>query len=125
MKKSKKDTKKTTRYNGYNVFGERCIAKTVTLQKDTALKQYLDMLDDIDSHPGEIIEYTFYLSKDITKEDADAIYAQIERISALRAMMTQRKFVQASVRLSPDFPKFAAQSKQVPLKRLIHLFNKL
>ena len=108
MKKNKKNTKKNSRYNGYNVFGERCIAKTVTLQKKTALKQYIDMLDDIDSHPDEIIEYTFYLSKDITKEESNAIYAQIEKISALRAMKAQRKFVQASVRLSPDFPKFAA-----------------
>lgn len=104
MKKNKRNTKKTTRYNGRNVFGERCVAKTVTLQKDTALKQYLDMLDDIDSHPNEIIEYTIYLSKDITKEEADAIYAQIERITSLRAMMTHREFVQ----LSAVLPEFVA-----------------
>ena len=108
MKKNKKNAKRNSRCNGYNVFGERCIAKTVTLQKETALKQYIDMLDDIDSHPGEIIEYTFYLSKDITKEESDEIYAQIERINALHAMKTKREFVQASMRLSPDFPKFAA-----------------
>ena len=89
MKKYKKNTKKA-RYNGYNVFGDRCIAKFVTLEKDTAIKQYLDILDDIDAHASENLEYTFTLSKDFSEEESKALYRDIDRITALRAMMKKK-----------------------------------
>ena len=51
MKKNKsKKNHKVNRYNGRNVYGQRCIAKTVTLEKETALEQYLDILDDVEAH---------------------------------------------------------------------------
>lgn len=60
MKKNKsKKNHKVNRYNGRNVYGQRCIAKTVTLEKETALEQYLDILDDVEAHKrkGETLEY--------------------------------------------------------------------
>ena len=58
MKKNKKNTKKA-RYNGRNAFGQRCIAKFVVLEKETAMQQFLEALADIDAHEGQRIEYTF------------------------------------------------------------------
>ena len=44
----KKKIKKNSRYNGRNVFGERCIAKFVTLEKATATEQYIEILEDLE-----------------------------------------------------------------------------
>jgi len=90
MKKTTRKQRKSPRYNGYNVFGERCIAKFVTLEKDTAIKQYLDILDDIDNHAGENLEYTFTLSKDFSEAESKALYRDIDRITALRATMKKK-----------------------------------
>ena len=41
MKKNKKKTE-NIRYNGRNAFGERCIAKFLVLEKETAMQQFLE-----------------------------------------------------------------------------------
>ncbi len=84
MKKNKKNTKKA-RYNGRNAFGQRCIAKFVVLEKETAMQQFLEALADIDAHEGQRIEYTFAIGKDFTREEADAFWVQMDRITAFRA----------------------------------------
>ena len=92
MKKNKKNTKKATRYNGYNAFGDRCIAKTAVLKKETALVQYLEALADIDTHDGERIEYTFALGKDFTREEAEAFWGQMKKIAEFRAKAQSKPF---------------------------------
>ena len=42
---------------GKNVFGEICVTKFLKLDKETALEQYVEMMNDITSHHGKI-EYT-------------------------------------------------------------------
>ena len=44
MKKQNKKNNRAAR----NVFGQKCIAKEVTLNKENALKQYLEVLNDIE-----------------------------------------------------------------------------
>ena len=75
MKKNKKKTE-NIRYNGRNAFGERCIAKFLVLEKETAMQQFLEALADIDAHKGKRIEYTFQLGKTFTHEEADAFRLQ-------------------------------------------------
>ena len=41
MKKSANKSTKKNIYNGRNIYGQRCIAKFVKLEKETALDQYL------------------------------------------------------------------------------------
>ena len=41
MKKAKNNSQKTNRYNGYNAFGLRCEVKTVKLNRENALEQWL------------------------------------------------------------------------------------
>ena len=48
--------KKTSRYNGRNIYGQSCISKFVILRKETAMKQYFDALEDIEAHKGERVE---------------------------------------------------------------------
>ena len=89
--------KNTSRYNGRNVFGERCIAKFATLEKGTALKQFMEILDDLDAHAGMCIEYTFNLSKDFSPEEAAELHAQLDRVSALHAMSKNREFIRQDI----------------------------
>ena len=42
---------------GKNVFGEICVTKFLKLDRETALEQYVEMMNDITSHHGKI-EYT-------------------------------------------------------------------
>lgn len=42
---------------GRNVFGEICVEKFLKLDRETALEQYVEMMNDITSH-HEKIEYT-------------------------------------------------------------------
>ena len=60
--------KKTSRYNGRNIYGQSCISKFVILRKETAMKQYFDALEDIEAHKGERVEYTFVLAADVPRE---------------------------------------------------------
>lgn len=100
MKKNKsKKNRKVNRYNGRNVHGQRCIAKTVTLKKETALEQYLDILDDVEAHKhkGETLEYTVF-SPGFTKEEIEELHGAIERVMAFRAMMNKTNFLTAELK---------------------------
>jgi hypothetical protein len=41
------------KFSGRNVFGQRCIAKFVKLEKETAVEQYLAILADIENANGK------------------------------------------------------------------------
>ena len=84
--------KNTSRYNGRNVFGERCIAKFAT-----ALKQFMEILDDLDAHAGMCIEYTFNFSNDFSPEEAAELHAQLDRVYALHAMSKNREFIRQDI----------------------------
>ena len=106
MKKKSKKSNKGSHYNGRNVFGERCIAKFVTLEKATAVEQYLEILADIDNHPGDIIEYTFTLSKDFSHSEAEALYKWIDKVSAFHAMAQKKNFTRMDIRCAGPIPSF-------------------
>lgn len=85
------------KFNGRNVFGQRCIAKFVKLEKETAVEQYLTILADIENANGKKIEYTVDGSC-FTKEEANKFYDQIARMIALRAFLKNTGFA------TVDFP---------------------
>ena len=85
------------KFNGRNVFGQRCIAKFVKLEKETAAEQYLAILADIENANGKKIEYTVDGSC-FTKEEANKFYDQIARMIALRASLKNTGFA------TVDFP---------------------
>lgn len=85
--------KKTSRYNGRNIYGQSCISKFVILRKETAMKQYFDALEDIEAHKGERVEYTFVLAADVPPREAEMLYQQMDKIAALRAGEQGKKFV--------------------------------
>ena len=70
MKKTKKNMKKNS-YIGKNVYGQSCIIKEVTLEREPALAQYLEIMADIENHKkaNQNIEYSIAFSKDIPKAD--------------------------------------------------------
>ena len=83
MKKNTKKNARKNNYNGRNVYGQRCIAKSVKLEKETAVEQYLAILADLEAHYGEPIEYTIDASC-FNDEEAVAFYKKMTRIMALR-----------------------------------------
>lgn len=46
MKKQNKKNIKMSR----NIYGQRCISKVVVLKKETAIDQYVEILNDIEQH---------------------------------------------------------------------------
>ena len=102
----KKKIKKNSRYNGRNVFGERCIAKFVTLEKATATEQYIEILEDIYNHPGDIIEYTFTLSNDFSPSESEELYRWIDKVSALYAMAKKKDFCRLDAHFTSPSPAF-------------------
>lgn len=82
MKKQNKKNTKKNRYNGTNIFGERCHARTIKLLKETALEQVLDTLDKVDSFNGKI-EYTFDWSA-MSSDEAWEVQRKLNRIVAFR-----------------------------------------
>ena len=106
MKKKSKKSNKGSHYNGRNVFGERCIAKCVTLEKDTAVEQYLEILADMDKHHGENIEYTILISKDFSHSEAEALYKWIDKVSAFHAMAQKKNFTRMDIRCAGPIPSF-------------------
>ena len=85
----KKNTKNRTdsRYNGRNIYGERCIAKAVILYKETAMKQCFEALEDIAAHKGERIEYTFVLAPDFSPREAEMLFAYMKRQADCEAII--------------------------------------
>ena len=82
----KNNSKKTPKY-GRNIYGETCIVKEVTIQKETAFEQYMEIIKDVEAHEakGIRIEYTVFHSKDLTTEEAKALNKKVANIAALRA----------------------------------------
>ena len=106
MKKKSKKSNKKSHYNGRNVFGERCIAKFVTLEKATATEQYIEILEDIYNHPGDIIEYTFTLSNDFSPSEAEKLYRWIDKVSALYATAKKKDFCRLDAHFTSHSPTF-------------------
>ena len=93
----KNNSKKTPKY-GFNVYGERCIVKEVTIQKETANEQCIAIVDDICAHErrGVKLEYTVYYSKELTPKEAEAICDRMKLFLDLRNQMGGRVFNKAS-----------------------------
>ena len=93
----KNNSKKSPKY-GLNVYGERCIVKEITIQKDTANEQCIAIVDDIYAHErrGVKLEYTVYYSKELTLKEAEAIAARMKFFLDLRTQMGGRFFNKAS-----------------------------
>ena len=82
----KKQNKKNNR-TGHNIFGQKCIAKEVTLNKETALEQYLEVLNDIEQHRqlGINIEYDVKLPKDVfSRDEIDEMNRKMSNLMMLR-----------------------------------------
>ena len=99
VKNGKKNTRKNNNYNGKNVYGQPCVAKFVKLEKETALDQYLAILDDIENANGKAIEYTVD-SSCFSREEAEEFGKKVERIMALRARLRGVGFVTGDFQIS-------------------------
>ena len=106
MKKKMNKNNKKSRYNGRNAFGERCIEKVVTLEKDTAVEQYLEILADMDKHHGENIEYTILISKDFCQSEADELCKWIQKVAAFRALAQKKSFLRMDIGCAGPLPTF-------------------
>lgn len=84
MKKNKKNAKKNNRYNGRNIFGQRCVAKTLKLNKENALDQCIQMLNEVMTS-DVVIEYTLDWSA-FTPEEAHEVQEKLNRYCALRRL---------------------------------------
>lgn len=95
MKKTKKNMKKNS-YIGKNVYGQSCIIKEVTLERETALAQYLEIMTDIENHKkaNQNIEYSIAFSKDMSKQEIDKFYDDLKKMMTLRCQMNNTKFVE-------------------------------
>ena len=103
MKKQNKKTMKNTR-TARNVYGQKCIAKEVILNKETALDQYMEVLKDIERHKmmNINIEYDVKMPKDVFSEEEIAeLNRKISKLTMLRSGMLNLPFNQMSV---PGFP---------------------
>lgn len=83
----KKSARKNNRYNGNNVFGQRCVVKTVKLVKEAALEQLLKIAQEVElaQTEGKRLEYTVDWT-DMTEAEAMAVCEKIARLMGLRAM---------------------------------------
>ena len=71
---------------GRNIFGQKCIAKEVTLNKENALEQFLEVLNDIEQHRqmGINVEYDVKMPKDVFSQDE---IAEVNRIMSNLMML--------------------------------------
>lgn len=53
---------------GFNVHGEPCIERIVTLEKETAIQQYMEIVETL-KNTAKVIEYTL-LYNNFTEEEA-------------------------------------------------------
>ena len=87
----KKQNKKNN-HAGRNIFGQKCITKEVILNKENALEQYLEVLNDIEQHRqlGINIEYDVKLPKDVFSQDEiDEMNRKMSNLMMLRYGMAQ------------------------------------
>ena len=101
-KQNNKHVRKDSIYNGRNIYGERCIAKFVKLEKETAVDQYLAILADLEANHGQTIEYTIDCSC-FTREEGIAFNDRMTKICELRTRMRGLPFATGNVTL----PRFA------------------
>ncbi len=87
MKKNKRTAKKHNRYNGYNVYGQRCEVRTVKLNQETALEQCLDVFRKVEiaQANGRRLEYTLDWSG-MDREEAERVARKLDAIAKLRNM---------------------------------------
>lgn len=83
MKKQNKKNRKNN-YNGRNIFGERCIAKTLKLEKETAFEQCVQVLKEVMTSEVRI-EYTLDWTA-MTEDEAMAVQDKLNRLMELRGM---------------------------------------
>ena len=83
MKKQNKKNRKNN-YNGRNIFGERCVARTLKLEKETAFEQCVQMLKEVMTSEVRI-EYTLDWTA-MTEDEAIAIQDKLNRLLELRGM---------------------------------------
>lgn len=75
---------------GKNIFGETCTEKYLKLNKETAVQQYREMMNDIVSHGGKI-EYTLD-SSCFTPAEAEEFFKIAECINIMYATMTNSDY---------------------------------
>lgn len=83
MKKQNKKNRKNN-YNGRNIFGERCIAKTLKLEKETAFEQCVQVLKEVMTSEVRI-EYTLDWTA-MTEDEAMAVQDKLNRLMELCGM---------------------------------------
>ena len=99
----KKQNKKNTR-TARNIYGQKCIAKEVILNKETALEQYIEVLNDIEQHRqmGINIEYDVKMPKDVfSNEEIAELNRKISKLTMLRSGMLNIPFNQM---YAPAYP---------------------
>lgn len=94
----KKNMKKSNRI-GRNIYGQKCIAKEVTLNKETAVEQYIEVLNDIELHrqKGINIGYDVKMPKDVfAQEEIVAMNRKMSNLMMLRYGMNPMSIRQAT-----------------------------
>ena len=83
--KNRKNANKGNRYNGYNVFRERCEMRTVKINPENALKQCLEIFEKVEiaQAAGRKLEYTLDWSA-VPKEETRRIIGILERYVKMR-----------------------------------------
>ena len=88
-KKNNKKSQKNTRM-GRNIYGQRCITKEVTLTKENAIDQYIEILDDIERHRklNINIEYDVITPDDVfSEEEIEELSRKMEILTMLHSGM--------------------------------------
>ena len=70
-KQNKKSQKKHNKYNGRNIYGQRCIAKDLKLEPGIAYQQAIQMIDEVLASKDKI-EYTLDWSA-LSDEEMDIV----------------------------------------------------
>ena len=97
-KKNNKKSQKNTRM-GRNIYAQRCITKEVTLTKENAIDQYIEVLDDIERHRklNINIEYDVKMPKDVfSQEEIAELSRKMSALMMLRYGVTQMAIGEAT-----------------------------
>lgn len=87
--KNRKHANKGNRYNGYNVFGERCEMRTVKINPENALEQCLEIFGKVEiaQAVGRRLEYTLDWSA-VPQEEASRVIEILDRYAKMRNYCT-------------------------------------
>ena len=83
-KQNKKSQKKHNKYNGRNIYGQRCIAKDLKLEPGIAYQQAIQMIDEVFASKDKI-EYTLDWSA-LSDEEMDIVQEKMTRYWNLRQL---------------------------------------